>query len=135
MCLGSDVGGINRKPVKIVFTLEHGQGNVVGRAAVDVRICSCPRRDLLQEENKLKEERKELEKVAQRFARANSSLVSVHPPADKKRRMTCVVEEMIMLPVARADFENLNNIAESLVVARHPEKRQELKNQRDRLYK
>jgi len=28
MCLGSDVGGINRKPLKVVFTLEAGVGQV-----------------------------------------------------------------------------------------------------------
>ena len=52
MCLGSDVGGINRKPVKVIFTLETGPGNVIGRYSVDVRICSCPKRDKQQEEAK-----------------------------------------------------------------------------------
>ena len=57
MCLGSDVGGINRRPVKVVFTLETGDGQVVGRNVFDVRICSCPRRDKQQEEEKhLKQE-------------------------------------------------------------------------------
>jgi hypothetical protein len=50
MCLGSDVGGINRKPVKLIFTLELGIGNVIGRRTIDLRICSCPKRDKQQEE-------------------------------------------------------------------------------------
>jgi hypothetical protein len=50
MCLGSDVGGINRKPLKVIFTLEQGPGTVIGRYSVDVRICSCPKRDKQQEE-------------------------------------------------------------------------------------
>ena len=41
MCLGSDVGGINRRPLKVIFTLETGGGWVVGKKVFDVRICSC----------------------------------------------------------------------------------------------
>ena len=52
MCLGSDVGGINRRPLKVIFTLEHLTGKVVGRKVFDVRICSCPRRDKAQEEER-----------------------------------------------------------------------------------
>ena len=46
MCLGSDVGGINRRPLKVIFTLETGGGRVVGRKVFDVR------RDKAQEEDK-----------------------------------------------------------------------------------
>ena len=57
MCLGSDVGGINRRPTKVVFTLEDNDGRVLGRKVFDVRLCSCPRRDKQQEEERhLKQE-------------------------------------------------------------------------------
>lgn len=49
MCLGSCVGGPNRRPLQIVFTLEKDQ-LVLGRAAVDIRICACPARDKRLEE-------------------------------------------------------------------------------------
>ena len=52
MCLGSDVGGINRRPLRVIFTLETGPGTVIGRKVVDVRICSCPKRDKQQEEER-----------------------------------------------------------------------------------
>ncbi|KAK3104458.1 hypothetical protein FSP39_002436 [Pinctada imbricata] len=44
MCLGSCVGGPNRRPLQIVFTLEK-DNQVLGRRAVEVRICACPGRD------------------------------------------------------------------------------------------
>ena len=57
MCLGSDVGGINRRPLQVVFTLEDDQTNIIGRDVVNVRICCCPRRDKLSEEARLASQR------------------------------------------------------------------------------
>ena len=44
MCLGSDLGGICRRPVQLVFTLEDSAGTVLGRRVFHLRLCSCPRR-------------------------------------------------------------------------------------------
>ena len=38
MCLGSDVGGINRRPLQVVYTLEDDQSNIIGRDVVNIRI-------------------------------------------------------------------------------------------------
>ncbi|XP_071840814.1 tumor protein p73-like isoform X3 [Apostichopus japonicus] len=43
-CFISCVGGLNRRPIQLIFTLEHG-GNVIGRQVLDTRICACPGRD------------------------------------------------------------------------------------------
>ncbi|KAK8390299.1 hypothetical protein O3P69_010168 [Scylla paramamosain] len=50
MCLGSCVGGINRRPISIVLTLENGQAEVLGRKVIDVRVCACPTRDIRTDE-------------------------------------------------------------------------------------
>ena len=63
MCL---VGGINRQPLKVIFTLKTG-GQVVGWKVFDVRICSCPRRDNAQEEEKIEKLEKNANGIADRL--------------------------------------------------------------------
>ena len=43
------------------------------------------------------------------------------------------VEEMIMVPVAKRDFEKVNEIAENYMIVRHTDKIDEIKNQRKKL--
>ena len=54
MCLGSCPGGLARRPINMVFSLESASGTVLGRQCLEVRICTCPFRDLQQEEAKFK---------------------------------------------------------------------------------
>ena len=115
MCLGSDTGGINRKPVKLIFTLEHGTGNVIGRQSLEVRICSCPKRDMKQEEDKANPQKPSQLPVAANgdgVIRVNSSMVYIEPPPGKKRKLDGV-EEYIMVPVAKHDFQMMNTMAEN----------------------
>ena len=124
MCLGSDVGGINRRPLKVIFTLEdHQNGDIIvlGRYTVDVRICSCPKRDKQQEEKKFTGKEQHAKHVADGLARTNSSIPlsrtnsslvlasnvsSVGGGKDaaacsKKRKLDKdAVEEMILVPVS-----------------------------------
>jgi len=50
MDLGSCSGGLNRRETAVIFSLENSAGDVLGRRVLPVRICTCPRRDLEQEE-------------------------------------------------------------------------------------
>ncbi|CAH0553712.1 unnamed protein product [Brassicogethes aeneus] len=47
------VPGMNRRPIQIIFTLENVQGIIYGRRVLNVRICSCPKRDKEKEEAEL----------------------------------------------------------------------------------
>jgi tumor protein p63 len=49
MDLGSCSGGLNRRETAIVFTLEL-EDSVIGRKVLPLRICTCPKRDMEQEE-------------------------------------------------------------------------------------
>ena len=66
MCLGSDLGGINRRPVKLVFTLEDGAGLVLGRQVFGLRLCSSPKRDKLKEEGKYCQQEETARNIAHR---------------------------------------------------------------------
>ncbi|CAG0890894.1 unnamed protein product [Darwinula stevensoni] len=56
-CLGSCPGGINGRTTKLLLTLETRSGEVVGRSALDLKICACPLRDRRQEERKVERRR------------------------------------------------------------------------------
>ncbi|KAF2884291.1 hypothetical protein ILUMI_21883 [Ignelater luminosus] len=50
MCQNSCPSGMNRKPFEVIFTLEDEIGTVYGRRKLNVRVCSCPKRDKEKEE-------------------------------------------------------------------------------------
>ena len=130
MCLGSDVGGINRRPLKIIFTLENGNGSVLGRSLMDLRICSCPKRDRQQEEAK-KRQRDQVLLQAEGLAKSNSFSVLTKPLA--KKRKVEDMEEFVMVPVAKAEADAINKLAESAVIARNFNKRDAIRKERKRL--
>uniref|UniRef100_L7M288 p53 DNA-binding domain-containing protein n=1 Tax=Rhipicephalus pulchellus TaxID=72859 RepID=L7M288_RHIPC len=49
MCLSSCNTGINRRGVKVVWTLENN-GRIIGRQVIDLKLCACPGRDRKNEE-------------------------------------------------------------------------------------
>lgn len=54
MCLTSCVGGPNRRPFCLVFTLRNSvTGEEIGRQILDIKCCKCPSRDLTNDEKSM----------------------------------------------------------------------------------
>ncbi|XP_026818673.1 cellular tumor antigen p53-like isoform X1 [Rhopalosiphum maidis] len=50
VCKTSCISGMQRRPIIVIFTLEDYTGQVLGRRVLPVKICSCPKRDMVREE-------------------------------------------------------------------------------------
>ncbi|NWH78203.1 P73 protein, partial [Piaya cayana] len=119
MCNSSCVGGMNRRPILIIITLETRDGQVLGRRSFEGRICACPGRDRKADEDHYREQQA-LNESAAKNGNANKRTFKQSPqgiPAlgagVKKRRHGD--EEMYYVPVrGRENFEILMKIKESL---------------------
>ncbi|XP_058807199.1 cellular tumor antigen p53 [Phymastichus coffea] len=49
-CKNSCTSGMNRRPTELIFTLESQQNQILGRRKLELRVCSCPKRDKEKEE-------------------------------------------------------------------------------------
>ncbi|XP_021230295.1 tumor protein p73 isoform X5 [Numida meleagris] len=119
MCNSSCVGGMNRRPILIIITLETRDGQVLGRRSFEGRICACPGRDRKADEDHYREQQA-LNENAAKNGNANKRTFKQSPqaipalgPGVKKRRHG--EEEMYYVPVrGRENFEILMKIKESL---------------------
>ncbi|KAA0713098.1 Tumor protein 63 [Triplophysa tibetana] len=115
MCNSSCVGGMNRRPILIIVTLETRDGQVLGRRCFEARICACPGRDRKADEDSIRKQHvsdgtKSSEGTKHPFRQAShlSQMSSI-----KKRRSTD--EEVFCLPIkGREIYEILVKIKESL---------------------
>ncbi|XP_068077741.1 tumor protein 63 isoform X4 [Danio rerio] len=112
MCNSSCVGGMNRRPILIIVTLETRDGQVLGRRCFEARICACPGRDRKADEDSIRKQHvTDGTKSSEAFRQASSHLSQLN--SIKKRRSTD--EEVFCLPIkGREIYEILVKIKESL---------------------
>ncbi|XP_032904389.1 tumor protein p73 isoform X1 [Amblyraja radiata] len=119
MCNSSCVGGMNRRPILIIITLETRDGQVLGRRSFEGRICACPGRDRKADEDHYREQQA-INDSAAKNGNGNKRTFKQTPQTTqgpnagiKKRRHGD--EEFFYIPVrGRENFEILMKIKESL---------------------
>uniref|UniRef100_A0AAR2JMF2 Cellular tumor antigen p53 n=1 Tax=Pygocentrus nattereri TaxID=42514 RepID=A0AAR2JMF2_PYGNA len=115
MCNSSCVGGMNRRPILIIVTLETRDGQVLGRRCFEARICACPGRDRKADEDSIRKQHvsdgtKSSEGTKRPYRQASHG---IQISSIKKRRSTD--EEVFCLPIkGREIYEILVKIKESL---------------------
>lgn len=135
-CLQSCIGGPNRRPFCLVFTLHDGSGSVVGRQVLDLKCCRCPSRDMLNED-KAEQKRQRPAQPNNNFSQLDCvqalkrAAAPVATTGDKKRRFNIKMEpgtdknhEYIKVPsgeIASKMKAHLNLLlAEAYVRENHP---------------
>ncbi|XP_034036550.1 tumor protein 63 isoform X3 [Thalassophryne amazonica] len=115
MCNSSCVGGMNRRPIVIIVTLETRDGQVLGRRCFEARICACPGRDRKADEDSIRKQHvtdatKSSDGTKRPFRQVSHG---IQVSSIKKRRSTD--EEVFCLPIkGREIYEILVKIKESL---------------------
>ncbi|CAG03195.1 unnamed protein product, partial [Tetraodon nigroviridis] len=119
MCNSSCVGGMNRRPILIIITLETRDGQVLGRRSFEARICACPGRDRKADEDHFREQQA-LSDSVDKNGSANKrnfkqSLPNIQNPNLNTRKRRHGEEDVYYIPVrGRENFELLMKIKDSL---------------------
>lgn len=110
MDLGSCSGGLNRRDTAVIFTLELGD-NVIGRVVLPLRICTCPKRDMEQEEKN----REKHNSGNVLTSSSSSSIVGIQAnPGGDGKSLVDKRQKFWVLAYGRDNFETLKAVGEAL---------------------
>ncbi|CAL1605849.1 unnamed protein product [Knipowitschia caucasica] len=118
MCNSSCVGGMNRRPILIIITLESRDGQVLGRRSFEGRICACPGRDRKADEDHYREQQALSDNTTKNGTNKRNfkqSPTSIPIPNINMRKRRHGEEEIYYIPVrGRENFDLLMKIKDSL---------------------
>ncbi|XP_003471295.3 tumor protein p73 isoform X2 [Cavia porcellus] len=119
MCNSSCVGGMNRRPILIIITLETRDGQVLGRRSFEGRICACPGRDRKADEDHYREQQALNESSAKNGVTSKRAFKQSPPAipalgANMKKRRHGDEDLYYMHVRGRENFEILMKVKESL---------------------
>ncbi|XP_060730342.1 cellular tumor antigen p53-like [Tachysurus vachellii] len=114
MCNSSCMGGMNRRPILNIMTLETHDGQVLGRRSFEVRVCACPGRDRKSEEQNLN--KKTLKTGIKRKSPCKESLLPPNAESRKKlKNESSSEQEIFNLQIrGRERFNMLKTINDGL---------------------
>uniref|UniRef100_A0A8C6WP97 Cellular tumor antigen p53 n=1 Tax=Neogobius melanostomus TaxID=47308 RepID=A0A8C6WP97_9GOBI len=121
MCNSSCMGGMNRRPIRTILTLETPGGEVLGRRSFEVRVCACPGRD-----RKTEEENRNKSQSGSKETKKRKSTPSVPLPSLKRTKSgsSGEDEEVFVLQVrGRERFELLKKINDGLDLVDNKQKK------------
>lgn len=105
MCLGSCIGGLNRRALQVIFTLEK-DGIQLGRKVLNVRICACPVRDRRTEERQHNRQHRNLKRVYSKM-NLTACLESSSPKISR-------IDDYVTIKIRRKHYDYIKKVLDAL---------------------
>lgn len=103
----------NRRGMGIIFTLENKAGEVLGRHFMNVRVCSCPKRDKEKEEKKITDGNKIKERVPATKRPLKTAEAQKSP--NKVVKLEPGESEIIKIPIKPCNIKELAKFASDIL--------------------